>query len=113
MSITLEKSQKFAIKIYEMYKYLYNEKHEYVLSKQLLRSATSIGSILTEAQYSVSRNDFSIKVKLSINECAETEYWLNLLKDVNLISQEEYTTVIISCKEILRLLIATVKTAES
>ena len=111
MSITLEKSQKFAIRIYQLYKYLQDDKNEHVLSKHLLRSGTSIGASIAEAQYAVSRNDFVIKAKTSLKECAETEYWLNLLKDVDLITQEEYTSYIVSCKEILRLLIATVKTA--
>jgi len=111
MSITLEKSEKFAIRIYQLYRYLHDEKDEHVLSKNLLKAGTSIGASIAEAQYAVSRNDFVLKAKTSLKECAETEYWLNLLKDVNLITQEEYAGYIVSCKEILRLLIATVKTA--
>jgi len=112
MSITLEKSRIFAIKIYNLYKYLCDEKREYILSKQLLRSGTSIGANLAEAQYSVSRKEFKVKSKISLKECAETEYWLNLLKDVNLLNQNEYNNIINDCKELLRLLIATAKTMD-
>ena len=110
MNITLEKSRKFAIRIYTLYKYLCDEKHEYVLAKQLLRSGTSIGANLTEAQYSVSRKEFKVKIKIALKECAETEYWLELLKDTNILNSTEYSGIINDCKELLRLLISTSKT---
>jgi len=110
MSITLEKSRTFAIRIYWLYKYLCDKKHEYVLSKQLLRSGTSIGANLAEAQYSVSRKEFFVKIKISLKECAETEYWLDLLKETNLLSSTEYENISKDCKELLRMLIATAKT---
>ena len=110
MSITFEKSRKFAIRIYNLYTYLCEKKHEYVLSKQLLRSGTSIGANLAEAKYSISRNEYKAKTKISLKECAETEYWINLLNDVNLLNQDEYSGIINDCKELLRLLIATINT---
>jgi four helix bundle protein len=110
MNIALEKSRTFAIRIYNLYKYLCDEKHEYVLAKQLLRSGTSIGANLTEAQYSVSKKEFLVKTKISLKECAETEYWLDLLKETNLITPDGYTSIINDCKELLRLLISSVKT---
>jgi len=113
MNIALEKSKKFAIKIYNLYKYLCEEKHEYVFAKQILRSGTSIGANLTEAQYSVSRNEFSYKASISLKECAETEYWLDLLKETNLLSQTEYDNIVEDCKELLRLLISITKTSKS
>jgi four helix bundle protein len=109
-NIALEKSRKFAIRIYNLYKYLCEEKHEFTLAKQLLRSGTSIGANLTEAKYSVSRKEFLVKTKISLKECAETEYWLDLLKETNLITANEYNSVVSECKEILRLLISSVKT---
>jgi four helix bundle protein len=112
MNIALEKSRKFAIRVYNLYKFLCDEKHEYVLSKQLLRSGTSIGANLSEAQYSVSRKEFLVKATISLKECAETEYWLDLLKDTNLLNSTEYTSIINDCKEILRLLISTTKTVK-
>jgi len=113
MNIVLEKSKKFAIRVYNLYKYLSEEKREYVFAKQLLRSGTSIGANLTEAQYSVSRREFLYKASISLKECAETEYWLDLLKATNLLSQTEYDNIVKDCKEILRLLISITKTIKS
>jgi four helix bundle protein len=110
MSITHEKSRKFAIRMYNLYKYLCEEKHEYTLGKQLLRSGTSIGANLSEAKYSVSRKEYMVKIKIALKECAETEYWLELLKETNLLSQIEYDSLITDCRELLRLLISTSKT---
>jgi len=110
-NVSLEKSRKFAIRIYNLYKYLCDEKHEFTLAKQLLRSGTSIGANLTEAQYSISKKEFIVKVKISLKECAETEYWLDLLKETNLINSVEYNSIIKDCKELLRLLISISKTA--
>ena len=110
MNVAVEKSRKFAIRAYRLYKYLCEEKHEFVLAKQILRSGTSIGTNLSEAQYSVSRKEFLQKTKISLKECAETEYWLDLFKETNLLSLAEYDSLIKDCKEILRILIATIKT---
>jgi four helix bundle protein len=110
MGIGLEKSRKFAIRIYYLYKLLSEEKHEYILSKQLLRSGTSIGANLSEAQYAVSKKEFLVKATISLKECAETEYWLELLKNTGLLDQKEYDSIIQDCKDILRLLLATTKT---
>jgi four helix bundle protein len=112
MDIALEKSRKFAIRVYNLYNHLCDQKQEYVLAKQLLRSGTSIGANLTEAQYSVSRKEFLVKATISLKECAETEYWLDLLKETSLITQNEYTSIITDCKELLRILISTVKTTK-
>jgi four helix bundle protein len=111
--VTLEKSRAFAIRIYKLYKFLCDEKHEYVIAKQILRSGTSIGANLSEAQYAVSRKEFAVKAAISLKECAETEYWLDLLKAIELISPHEYDSIIKDCKEILRLLIASIRTVSS
>jgi four helix bundle protein len=113
MSIALEKSRKFAIRIYNLYKHLCEEKREYILAKQILRSGTSIGANLSEAQYAVSKKEFLVKTTISLKECAETEYWLDLLKKVNLLSQAEYDNIIKDCKDILFLLISIVKTTKT
>ena len=109
MSITLEKSRKFAIRIYNLYKYLCEEKREYTLARQLLRSGTSIGANLTEAKYSISRKEFLVKTTVSLKECAETEYWLDLMKETHILSQAEYDSIIGDCKDILYMLISTTK----
>ena len=109
MSITLQKSRKFAIRIYYLYKHLCEEKKEYVLAKQLLRSGTSIGANLSEAQYAVSKKEFLAKATIALKECAETEYWLDLLKETKLLKPSEYDSIIKDCKEILYMLISTAK----
>jgi four helix bundle protein len=108
-NIALEKSRKFAVRIYNLYKYLCDEKHEFTLAKQLLRSGTSIGANLSEAKYSVSRKEFMVKTKIALKECAETEYWLGLLKEVNLLTITEYNSITADCKELIRILISSVK----
>jgi len=113
MNIALEKSRKFSVRIYKLYKYLCEEKHEYILAKQLLRSGTSIGANLTEAKYAISRKEFLAKTSISLKECAETEYWLDLLKETNVLAQSEYDSIINDCREILYMLIATVKKLKS
>jgi len=110
MNTGLEKSRKFAIRIYHLSKKLKEEKHEHILSKQLLRSGTSIGANLSEAQYAVSKREFLVKATISLKECAETEYWLDLLKNTGLLNQIEYNSIMQDCKELLRLLITSTKT---
>jgi len=112
MNIGLEKSRKFAIRIYNLYKHLCDKKREYTLAKQLLRSGTSIGANLSEAQYAVSKREFLVKATISIKECAETEYWLDLLKETGLINQNEYNSIMPDCKELLKLQISITKTTK-
>ena len=109
MNIALEKSRKFAIRIYKLYKYLCEEKREYIFAKQILRSGTSIGANLSEAQYSISKKEFLLKTTISLKECAETEYWLDLLKETGILSTDQYNDIIHDNKELLRLLISTTK----
>ena len=75
MNIALEKSRKFAVRIYNLYKHLCDAKKEFTLTKQLLRSGTSIGANLSEARYSISKKEFHAKTTIALKECAETEYW--------------------------------------
>jgi four helix bundle protein len=110
MNTVLEKSRKFALRIYVLYKYLCEEKQEHTLANNLLRSGTSIGANLSEAQYSDNQDEILAKTVNSLKECAETEYWLELLKETNLISPYEFNNIIKDCKEILYMLISTIKT---
>ena len=110
MSVTLLKSRRFAIRVYRLYKYLCDEKREFTLAKQLLRSGTSIGANLSEAKYAISKKEFLAKASISLKEAAETEYWLDLLKEINLLSPVEHQNIIKDCKDILHLLISSVKT---
>jgi four helix bundle protein len=104
------KSKRFAVRIVNLYKYLCDEKREFVLSKQLLRSGTSIGANLAEAEYGVSEKDFLAKVYISLKEAAETVYWLDILFETNYLSLQEYESVKGDCEEILKMLKSTTKT---
>ncbi len=83
----------FAIRIVKLYRYLCDEKKEWVLSKQLLRSGTSIGANIVEAQAAVSRKDFLAKMYVSFKECCETEYWLELLHETGYLTNEEFESI--------------------
>lgn len=76
-NIVFEKSKKFSLRIIGLYKYLCGEKKEYVLSKQLLRSGTSIGANIAEANCAISKKDFLVKMYIAFKECSETAYWLD------------------------------------
>ena len=108
-SVTYEKSRLFASRIVKLYVYLIG-KGEQVMSKQILRSGTSIGANLAESVYAVSENDFLNKVSIALKECNETHYWLDLLHDNSFITKEMYVSVLKDCDDILHMLIATVKT---
>ena len=109
-SLTLDKSKDFAIRIVNLYKYLSKDKHEFILSKQLLRCGTSIGANLSEAIYGISRNDFLAKVYISLKECAETKYWLEILQKTGYLSENEFKSIDEDCTELIKLLTSTVKT---
>ena len=109
-NVVLTKSIDFAVRIVNLYKYLTSEKNEYVLSKQLLRSGTSIGANLHEANEGFSDKDFQYKVYTSLKEARETEYWLDLLFRTEYISKKEYDSIITDCVEILKILVSILKT---
>ena len=109
-SITMDKSMDFSIRIVKLYKYLRKQKREYVMSKQLLRCGTSIGANLTEAKYGISRKDFLAKVSISLKECAETNYWLELLNRTGFLNDNEYKSIHDDCTELIKLLASTMKT---
>ena len=105
-----EKSLRFAVRIVKLYQYLCSEKTEYVLSKQVLRSGTSIGANLAEAETAVSKNDFLNKVYIALKECSETLYWLELLKETEYLTDTMYQSLNRDCVELKRMLSATTKT---
>ena len=107
-----DKSLLFAARIIKLNKYLTKEKHETVISKQILRSATSIGANANEAIYGISRADFIAKLQISLKETAETEYWLRLLVLSEYISDKEGESLLADCLEIKRILISTLNTAK-
>ena len=87
-----EKSLKFAIRIVNLYKYLIDEKKEFVMSKQVLRSGTSIGANIAEAQYAQSKADFLTKMHISLKEASETKFWLKLLYSTSYIN-DSHTSI--------------------
>ena len=107
----IEKAEAFALRIVKLYQYLV-EKGERVMSKQVLRSGTSIGANITEGHYGASRADFINKYAIAEKEAAETRYWLNLLIKSGYLQEDEATLSLISdCTELIRLLAASIKTA--
>lgn len=105
----LEKSKAFAVRIINMYKYLCNEKKEFVISKQVLRSGTSIGANIKECINAESKLDFIHKLGIALKEADETEYWLELLYETDYITSEQFDSIVSDCKEIIRILIAIIK----
>ena len=99
-----DKSQAFAIRIVKAYQFLSDEKCEFVLSKQLLKSGTSIGANIAEANGAISKADFSSKISISYKECLETKYWLTLLKDTNFIDEETYESIFRDADELAKIL---------
>ena len=112
-SILLEKSLNFAARIMKLHKYLIKEKKEYIISKQIIRSATSIGANANEAIYGSSKADFIAKLQISLKETAETEYWLRLLILSENITKKEGESLLNDCLEIKRILISTLNTAKN
>ena len=108
-----EKSKAFAIRIVRLYRYLCDEKKEFVLSKQLLRSGTSIGANLAEAECAISRKDFLSKIYIALKECKETIYWLELLHETDYLTEQEFQSVSSDCEELRRILSSTTKTINS
>ena len=107
----VEKSKRFALKIIRLYKYLTENRIEYVLSKQLLRSGTSIGANVKEAIRGQSKADFRSKMGIALKEASETEYWLELLYESGYVSKERFADIYNDCEEILRILMAIVKSS--
>jgi four helix bundle protein len=112
-SILKDKSYAFAIRTVKLNQYLRDERREFVLSKQLLRSGTAIGAMVRDAEFGQSRADFRNKMYIALKEANETDYWLNLLKDTHYIGDKEFESVSRDCTELIRMLVATVKTTAS
>ena len=107
----VEKSFEFAVRIVNLCKFLRSEHHEYILSKQIMRSGTSIGANVSEAQRGQSRADFAAKMNIALKEANETQYWLKLLCRTDYISQVQYQSLNKDLAEVLSLLTAICKSA--
>ena len=112
-SILLTKSKAFALRIVRLYKYL-REQKESVIAKQMLRSGTSIGANIAESRYAQSKSDFASKLQIALKEAAETEYWLELLRDGELVEPSPaFTSLCADCTVLLKLLTTSVKTSKT
>ena len=111
-NVILEKGINLAVRIVNLCKYLSREKQEYVMSKQLLKSGTSIGANIREAVNGQSKNDFTAKMGISLKEAVETEYWLELLWKTDYLTDTEYESIKGDCQEVARLLTAIIKTSK-
>ena len=111
-NIVATKSYVFALRIIKLYKYLISEKKEYVLSKQILRSGTSVGALIKEAEHAQSKKDFINKINIALKEANETEYWLMLLKDSEYISVDSFNSIHHDSVELIKLLASIVKSSK-
>ena len=100
----------FSRRIVRLYQFLFREKQEYIMSKQLLRSGTSIGANISEAIYGSSRKDFTAKLQIARKEAAETLYWLDLLNSCDYIPDDIYQSIHADCRELLLMLTSSIKT---
>ncbi len=111
-NILKEKSFHFAIRIVQLHKYLKKEHNEYVLSQQLIRCATAIGAIIRKAEHAESTRDFIHKLSVSLKEANESKYWLDLLLATGFITKDMHNSLNDDCEELLKMLIASVKTSK-
>lgn len=112
-SILRDKSYVFAVEVVKMSQNLVVDKREFVLSKQLLRSGTAIGALIREAEFAQSKKDFINKMSIALKEANETLYWLDLLKDTNYITNNNYENSHSNCKELVAMLVSSIKTSKS
>ena len=112
-NIVKDKSMDFSVRIVGLYKYLSEKQHESVISKQVLRSGTSIGANVREAIYGQSKKDFISKMSIALKEAAETEYWLELLHRTNYLKEDAYKSILSDCQEICKLLTSIVNSTKN
>jgi len=112
-NVIKEKSFRFAVRVVMLYKYLKSEKKEYILSKQLMRSGTSIGANVRESQNAESKADFIHKLAISQKEADETLYWLELLKETDYITTEEYQSLESDATELLKIIRSIILTTKN
>ncbi|MDR2908186.1 MAG: four helix bundle protein [Bacteroidales bacterium] len=111
-NIIKDKSYSFALRIVKLYQYLSLEKREFVLSKQVLRSGTSIGALVKESEHAQSKADFINKINIALKEANETEYWLQLLCDSEYLTSKEHESIQPEINEIISLLVSILKTSK-
>ena len=111
-NIILDKSKAFSLRIIKLYQYLCEEKKEFILSKQILRSGTSVGANAKEAAHAQSKADFYAKMYIAYKEANETEYWLELLHESGYIEKAAFESIYLDCKEIIKILASITKNSK-
>ena len=109
-NVIVNKSKQFAVRIIKLYQFLISDKKEFVLSKQVLRSGTSIGANVKEAIRGQSKPDFYAKMNIALKEASETEYWLELLHESGYIEEQAFQSIYDDCQELIRILVSITKT---
>ncbi len=109
-NLIVEKSKALALRIIKLYKYLCGDKNEYILSKQIMRSGTSIGANVREATRAQSKADFHTKIAIALKEAEETAYWLELLFESDYLETEAYNSIYSDCNEVCEILMSISKT---
>ena len=112
-NVLKEKSFDFALRIVKMYRYLQEEKKEYIMSKQLMRAGTSVGAMVREAEFAESKSDFVHKMAIAQKEIGETLYWLELLNASEYITIQQFESINSDAVEIIKLITSTIKTAKT
>jgi four helix bundle protein len=112
-NIIKKKSFDFALRIVKLYQHLTETKREFVLSKQLLRSATAIGALVRESEHAESKADFIHKLSIALKEANESDYWIELLHRSGYVSESEYQSLFSDLDEIIRLLVSIIKTSKA
>ena len=108
--VMMEKCMNFSIRIVNLCHFLNEEKHEFNIANQLFRSGTSIGANYAEAQNAISRKDFIAKVYISLKECNESLYWIELLHKTHIITHQQYESIYTDCEELKKILVSITKT---
>ena len=112
-NVVKDKSFAFALRVVKLAKNLQDEKREFVLSRQVLRSGTAVGALVREAEHAQSRADFISKMSIALKEANETDYWIDVLHQSGLITQEDHGSMHPDVQELIKLLVAIVKTSKA
>ena len=112
-NVVVDKSKEFALRIIKLYKFLTEEKKELILSKQIIKSGTSIGANVKEAIRGQSKSDFYAKLNIALKEASETEYWLELLYESGYIEKGAFDSIYYDCQEVIKLLVSITRTQKN
>jgi len=110
-NVMKEKSFAFALRVVKLYRFLNQQKQEYVMSKQLLRSGTAVGALVREAEHAESKADFIHKLSIALKEANETDYWIELLHQSEIITDNQYQSIHPDIIELIKLLVSIIKTS--